>query len=301
MPNYKSSIGVDSIYYALVTQDDAADYVAGAPAYFAPAMTITQTPKVTSKVQHADDQPYDSMSAEGETEMDVEITGLPLDVHATILGRVFDSVNKRMFDNGGTPPDLALGFRSLKSDGTYRYYWYLKGSFVAPPEEKTTRTDTPEPKSTKLKFTAIRTIHEFALSGSITDSVKRVVGDTAEASFDASTWFNAVQVPVVGAPDAFTMTSVPIDGATDVVVTADIVLTFTNPLRGNAEDGIALFNASHAAVAHALTLNAARTVVTINPTSSLAAATAHLVVVNGVVDIHGQTLADTVVDFTTAA
>src|SRR3990172_1615709 len=130
--NYKSTVGVDNIYYALVTQDDAAGYVAGAPAYLAPAMTITQAPKSNTKVQYADNQPFDSMSSEGETEMDVEITNIPLELLAVILGRVYDAATGRLFDNGGTPPDVALGFRSLKSDGTFRYFFFLKGNFAAP-------------------------------------------------------------------------------------------------------------------------------------------------------------------------
>ena len=114
----KSFVGVDQIYYALVTTDTADAYAAGTPASLAPAMNISQAPKTNSKVQYADNQPYDSMSAEGETELDVEITGLTLEVQAEILGKVYDAVNGRLFDNGGTAPYVALGFRAKKSGGT---------------------------------------------------------------------------------------------------------------------------------------------------------------------------------------
>src|SRR5512138_26981 len=128
MSNLKSFVGVDQIYYALVTQDDSSAYAAGTPAYLAPAMNIAQAPKANSKTQYADNQPFDAMSSEGETEMDIEVTGLPLDIQATLLGRVYDAATGRMFDNGGTPPDVALGFRAKKRGGDYRYYWFLKGS-----------------------------------------------------------------------------------------------------------------------------------------------------------------------------
>src|SRR5690242_13132568 len=176
----KSFVGVDNIYYALVTQDDSSAYAAGTPAYLAPAMNIAQAPKTNSKVQYADNQPFDAMSSEGETELDVEITGMTPQTLATLLGRVYDAATGRMFDNGGTPPDIALGFRAKKRGGYYRYYWFLKGSFQSPAEEQATETDTPDPKSTKLKFTAIRTIKTFTLNGSgLVDSVKRVVGETS--------------------------------------------------------------------------------------------------------------------------
>jgi len=296
----KSYVGVDQIYYSLVTTDDADAYAAAVPAVFAPAMNIAQAPKTNSKVQYADNQPYDSMSAEGETELDVEITGLTLEVQAEILGKVYDAVNGRLFDNGGSAPYVALGFRAKKSGGTYRYFWFLKGKFAPPTEESATETDTPDPKSTKMKFSAIRTIHQFALDGSTTDSVKRVIGDTEDAAFDESTWFDAVQSPVVGTPSALTCTPAPTDGATGQTTTVAITLTFNNALAGNAENDIVLVRQSTGAIfATTRTINAARKIVTLTHAALTSGAVYHIIV-PGVTDVYGQSLADVVYDFTVA-
>lgn len=298
--NYKSVLGVDSVYYALVTQDDADAYVAGTPAYLAPAMTISQEPAVNTKTQYADNQPFDAMTSEGETVLSVEVTGVPLEILAELLGRVYDQVNGMMFDNGGTPPYVALGFRSLKSDGEYRFYWFLKGQFAPPTEEIATKTDTPDPKSVTLTYTAIRTTHQFDLDGSITDTVKRVMGDTADAVFDETGWFTAVKVPVVGSYSAISCTPSPADGATGVSTSANVTLTFNNALA-TGTTGIALVNdATAAVVACAITISANLKVITIDPTSTLSASTKYLVVVAGATDIYGQTLPTTVYDFTTA-
>src|SRR3990172_4982823 len=270
--NNKSFVGVDKIYYALVSQDDASAYAAGTPAVFAPAMNIAQAPKSNSKTQYADNQPFDAMNSEGETEVDVEITGLPLDVHAVITGRVYDIATGRFFDNGGTPPDIALGFRAKKSGGAYRYYWFLKGKFGPPSEEQASESDTPDPKSQKMKFTAVRTVHQFVLSGSVTDSVKRNVGETSDTNFSATTWFDDVQVPVAGSPSALTCTPSPADAATGVAVSVSPTLTFNNALRTGVT-GISLVEVDGTVIASAITINAANTVVTINPTSNLDALT----------------------------
>jgi hypothetical protein len=108
--NKKSFVGVDKIYYALVTTDDSSAYAAGAPAVFAPAMNIAQAPKSNSKVQYADNQPFDSMNSEGETELDIEVTGVLLSDLATVLGRVYNAAVGRMFDKVA-PSDVALGFQ----------------------------------------------------------------------------------------------------------------------------------------------------------------------------------------------
>ena len=299
MPNYKSYVGVDQVYYAEVTQDDASAYSAGATAYLAPIMNVALAPKSTSKTQYADNQPFDVMTSEGETEMDLEITGLPLDVQAAILGKVYDVATGRMFDNGGTPPFLALGFRAKKSDGEFRYYWFLKGMFQSPPEDIATQADAPDPKSVKLKFTAIRTVYQFDL-GDINDSVKRVIGDTSDVVFNETSWFASVQVPVAGAPAAITCTPIPADSVTGQLVSMNITLTFNNALAAGSENGIVLTTVAGAIKACARTIDVTRKIVTLDPSTNMAGATQYLIIVPGVVDIYGQTLADAVYDFTTA-
>lgn len=103
-----------------------------------------------------------------------------------------------------------------------------------------------------------------------------------------------------GSPDAFTVSSVPADGATAVAVSVDVVLTFSNELASGAENGIMLTTALGVPVAVARTISLNRKVVTLNPSVDLGAAADHLVVVAGVRDVYGQTLANTVIDFETA-
>lgn len=295
----KSVIGLRDLYIAPVTQDDADAYAAGVPQAFAPAVTASHKPASNTKTQYADDRVFEVMTAEGETKIDLEVTAIPLSMRAQVLGKEFDAATGRMFDNAGTPPDMALSFRSIKSNGSYKYFQYLKGKFSVPEEEQATKTDSPEPKTIKISYTAIKTTYEFALDG-VTEGVKSVVGDEDAADFDGATWFDAVQVPVAGSPDYFTCTPSPADAATGVAVSANIVLTFSNPLAGNAENGIVLTTVAGVVKANSRTLNAARTVVTLDPTTNMAAATQYLVILAGITDMYGQALGDTVYDFTTA-
>lgn len=296
---YKSAVGLRDIFYALVSQDDSGAYAAGTPAYFAPAMTASQAPATNSKTVYADDGPFEVAVNEGETKIDFEVTNIPMEVLAEVLGKVFDAATGRVFDNGGTPPDVALSFRSLKSNGSYRYFQYLKGKFSAPSEEQASSTDSPDPKPAKITYTAVKTIHQFDL-GDINDGVKRVIGDEDTASFSGTTWFSSVQVPSAGAPSALTVTPSPADAATGVSVSGNITLTFSNPLARGSENGIVITTVDGVPKACSRTLNAGRTVVTLDPTTDLSASTEYLLIIPGVVDVYGQALADTVVDFATA-
>lgn len=298
--NYKSILGADNLYYAIVTQDDGDAYAAEAPVYLAPLANIAVKPKVGTKIQYFDNIPMESLFSEGESEAEIEIQGLPLDRKAELLGKTFDAVNQRMYDDGGIPPYVALGYRALKSDGTYKYYWYLKCQFATPDDEAATKTDTPDPKSIKLMVKALYTTYLFDVDGSNDRSVKKVEIDTAISGADVTTWFDDVQIPSPSADPSFTLTPAPADGAVSQSVNVAITLTFSNPLRGGAENGIALLRSdTQAAISVTRSINAARTVVTLAH-SALTAAKTYLITVNGVRDIYGQTLADVVYDFTTA-
>src|SRR4030065_848426 len=159
---YKSRIGLDSLYIAEVTVDSASAYTADSPEYLAPAAEASQAPATNSATQYADDQPYDSVVIEGETVISLTVTGIPPIMQAKLLGRQFDAVSGRVFDNpGATPPYFALSFRSLKSNGSYKYYQYLKGRFSAPTEETATKAESPDPKTTQMTYTAIPSVYEF--------------------------------------------------------------------------------------------------------------------------------------------
>ena len=297
---YKSRIGLDSLYIAEVTQDDASGYVADTPEYLAPAAQASQEPSSSFEIQYADDQPYDVMTAEGETKISLSVTGIPLEMLAKITGKEFDSTTGRMYDNGGTAPYIALSFRSLKSNGSYRYYQYLKGKFDMPKEDTATRAESPEPKTMELVYTAIRTVYEFDL-GDINDKIKRIVGDEDTTNFSETGWFSQVQTPAVSAPSALALSSAdPADAETDVVVTKTCTLTFNNALVNAAIYGVTLLDPSDGSViAGANSLDTTKKIMSVNPTASLDASTDYILVY-AVTDIYGQTL-NGAINFTTAA
>ncbi len=299
----KVVVGVDSVYYALVTQDDVNGYVAGAPAVLVPAMELKSTPKSASETLYADNGANDRVSAEGETDLELISPNFPELVLAALTGKIVDAATGRVFDHSDPSgaPYFALGYRFKKSNGHYRYRWYLKCRAEEPGEEAVSQSDKPNLKPKTLKVSAMKTIYKFDLKGdgSLMDGVKRVHGDQDTASFSATTWFAAVQVPLAGSPGAFTVSSVPADAATGVALAADVVITFSNELQDGAEDHIILTTAAGVPVACARTINTARKIVTLNPNSNLTGTTDYLVIIPGVVDIYGQTLANTVINFTT--
>jgi phi13 family phage major tail protein len=287
---YRSQIGLDSVYLAEVTVDSATAYTADTPEYFAPAIEATIEPTINTETQYADDAAYDTMVSEGETKLTFNVTNIPIEMLAKITGKVFDSTTGRMYDNAATPPYMALGFRSLKSNGSYRYYWFLKGRFDIPKEAAATKGDAPDPKPQEITYTAINTVCIFTLSGSVSATTKRVMGDEDSTNFSGTGWFTQVQTPGVSAPSALALsTSTPADGGSNINVSANLSLTFNNAVPADAIANVVVVKADGTAVACTNSLDATKKIMTINPNASLDASSTYIVAY-GVTDIYGQTL-----------
>jgi phi13 family phage major tail protein len=286
---YKSVIGLDQIYFALVTADTAAAYTAGTPAVLAPAAEISMKPVSSQETQYADNQAYDVFASEAETDMEITLTGVPSATISTLLGSTLDVASGRVYDNGGTPPYCALGFRAMKSNGKYRYYWFQKVRFSPPEEGAVTKADKATPKTIKLACKAIKTVYKWNL-GSVTDSIKRLFGDEDTTNFSATSWFSQVQVPSISAPSALALsTSDPADGASGVLTSKIITLTFNNALTADAIYNVTIATAAGVLKACTSVLDATLKIMTITPTTALAGGTTYLISM-GVTDIYGQSL-----------
>jgi len=295
---YKSVIGLDELYVAEITADSSTAYTAGTPEVLAPAAEVSMKPVSSQETQYADNQSYDVFAAEAETDMEITLTGVPSEMLAKLTGSEFDAATGRVFDNAGIPPWMALGFRSMKSNGKYRYYWFLKVQFSPPEEGAVTKADKATPKTIKLVCKAIKTTYKWDL-GDVTDSVKRVYGDEDTDSFSATGWFTQVQVPSVGAPSALALSSSdPLDNATGVAVDKTITLTFNNALLAGEINHVVLSKADGTLAVCTNSLDTTKKIMTVNPDSNLTASTVYIVAI-GVTDIYGQDL-QIVVNFTTA-
>lgn len=296
---YSEFIGVDNLHYAPVTTDNVSSYVTGAPVYLAPVAEITGSPEIANKTTYYDNKAANNYVTEGKTELKIVISGVDAETMATLLGKKYDSASGRVYDDGqANPPAVALGFRYSKGNG-YRYYWYLNGTFSGGSEDAATKSSDIDEKTYELTFTAVSTAHEFTVDG--TDmSLKRVFGDTSDASFSETGWFNQVQTPdSVGAPSAISLSaSTPADNATNVSVSSNLTLTFNNAVESYA---VTVINpVTYAVIAAAYTLDATKKILTINPDSNLSASTDYAIVIGSVTDVYGQTLASSVINFTTA-
>lgn len=137
-----ATIGLRDVYYAELLTDPAS----GTPTYdtsvrIVGAMSANVNPNTSTDTLFADDGPFDTATTMGDIELELNMADIPLETQAFLLGHTFASglLIRRSSDS---PPWVAIAYKTLKSNGAYRYYWLAKGKFAIPEEAYETRGDS---------------------------------------------------------------------------------------------------------------------------------------------------------------
>ncbi len=289
-------VGLNSLYYAVLTKDDATGVSYLAPVKIAGAINAKISPKSNTEVLYADDGPDETATALGEIDVEFEAKDISLTDQAALLGHsiVGGVMLKKATD---VAPYVALGFMSKKSNGHYRYIWLTKGMFALPDQEYATGEDKPKFQTPKLKGTFVKRAY---------DDLWQRIADEDHPDYVASigaNWFNSVEGTADTTPP--TVTVVPANNATNVAVGASVNWTFSEAILASLVTDSNFFvvkDSDGSAVAGTLSINTARTVVTFTPGANLTAATAYRAIcTKDVCDLAGNRLAaNSVTKFTTA-
>lgn len=178
-------IGLKDIHVAVLTADDSTAVTYQTPSKLERAISAKLTPKTNSENIYSDDIVEDVITSFDSVEVEIELNQLSLTSRAILQGaKVVKGVLIESKED--IPPTLALGFKSKKHNGMYRYVWLLKGKFELAADEYDTEAEKPSPKSAKLKGTFFSRDY---------DGNFRFIADEDETGIDPTiiaAWFTAV-------------------------------------------------------------------------------------------------------------
>lgn len=293
------TIGLKNLVYAKLVDDPET----GVATYEAPVgvrgiISANVNPNSSSATLFADDGPYETASTIGEISVELNVADLDLDTQAALLGHsITGGVLKRK--SSDIPPWIAIGFKSLKTNGSYRYTWLAKGKFAVPEQANQSKTDSVE-------------FQTPTITGSF---VKRDCDDEWERHIDedhvdyissmGTNWFSNPYGGAADTTEPSLSSVVPAASATGVALNAVVTWTFNEALALSTltTDNFAIVEDSDGSnVTGTLSVNAARTIVTFTPSTNLSSATEYqAIVTTGVKNLAGLKLAAPVVTrFTTA-
>ena len=197
--NEAPKIGLDNVVIAKVLSDSSEGISFGEVIALKGAVNATVNPNSDVAVDFADNGPFFSASNRGNTELNLEMIDVDVDVLAQLLGqrKVNGITVETPLDQSS---DYALGFRVWLAgkDGSgnnrYQYFWYAKGKFSVPETGGETKTDSLNfgHISVTAQFVQTQYVPNGQETGTICTHIR-----TDDPSVPASVkenWFNA---PVV--------------------------------------------------------------------------------------------------------
>lgn len=135
-------IGCTNLVYAPVNTDDGTDFLCGTITSLPGVTSVTIDPNSSSATLFADDGPMEIASTIGKIDVEINKNELTLTQKAALLGHTMDGNGGMLSKKTATPPWVAIGFKTLKSNGSYRYVWLFKGKFIEPTLEAETKGES---------------------------------------------------------------------------------------------------------------------------------------------------------------
>ena len=143
-------VGLKDIHIAILKTDDATGTIYDTPIKLERAISAKLSPKSNSDNIYSDDAVEDIITAFEGVDVEIEVNQLSLTSRAELQGsKVVKGVLVENKDD--IPPTIALGFKSKKNSGKYRFVWLLKGKFELATDEYDTEAEKPKAQSAKLK------------------------------------------------------------------------------------------------------------------------------------------------------
>lgn len=192
-------IGCDNLVYAKMTTEETPEQ---APVYGevtkAPGvMSININPNSSTETLFADDGPMEVASTLGNVDVEIQKNELTTQNKADLLGHEVDSNGALVYGDSDVPPWVAIGFRTLKSNGKYRYIWLYKGKFSEPEDNNETKGDSINFQADTISGQFARLNYAYSVNGKTIRPWKyELDADADAANADAMTgWFKAPVMP----------------------------------------------------------------------------------------------------------
>ena len=192
-PAVASTVGLKNLVIAPLLTDTEKETTYDTLQRVAGAIEASITPDNTDPdVQYFDDVEGDVLYADPELSFKTKLADLPLKIQEMIFGNQIDSNGVLIRSSTDKPGYFAVGFKSEKSNGKYRYIWLYKVRAKPTTETYATKEGKSITRQTgEVEWVAIKRT---------SDNRYQVIADEDENGFTAeraATFLDSVYQPVV--------------------------------------------------------------------------------------------------------
>ena len=286
----KITTGVEKAYYAILKEDGVTPKY-GTVHYLPGLREISVAAKEEQATIYAENRLYDSENSLGEIEVTLDFASIDTADYAALFGKKIAKNGGIIESSSDQPPYIVLMVEKTLSGGDKEYLTHIKGKLAIPEDKAKTKEGKTEYQTMSLNGIFM------PLDNGIWKHSVKTTDEGFNAKTHAESWGKTVLLPSTEAVEKLTVTGDPEDNATGVAKNKTITLTFNNPIT---QYTVSLLKNDFTVVDSNISINEANKVITIDPKADLAGSTKYAVMVNGVKDIYGQVLENSIIDFTTA-
>ena len=190
-PAVSSTVGLKNMVIAPLTEDTEATLTYGELQLVAGAIEASITPEnADPDIQYADDAEFDVLYLDPELSFKTKMADLPLAIQELIFGNKIDDNGVLIRTSTDKPPYFAVGFKSEKSNHTFRFVWLYKVRAKPVTESYATKEGTTVTRQTgEVEWTTIKRTH---------DNQYQAVADEGENGFTlekGATFLQSVYTP----------------------------------------------------------------------------------------------------------
>jgi phi13 family phage major tail protein len=133
-------IGLDKLHFAKINADGS--YAVPVP--IPEIIEATITPNIVTANLSADDKIVETASSLSDVDVEINISDLSTASYELLMGVTKNADGVVIDKTSDQAPYGAIGFRSRKSNGSYRHVWLYKGKFGLPEEAYKTKGEEIE-------------------------------------------------------------------------------------------------------------------------------------------------------------
>lgn len=190
-----ATIGLDRLYYAKITEAEDGEETYAVPVSLAKAITAELSIELAEATLYADDGAAEVIKDFKSGTLSLGVDDIGVAAAQDLTGAVTDDNGVLISASENTGGPVAVGFRALKADGKYRYFWLYKVVFGIPATNLQTKGDsitfsTPTIAGTVMRRNKLDGLGKHPWKAEVTEGGTGVITDTITG------WFSEVYEPV---------------------------------------------------------------------------------------------------------
>ena len=151
-----ATIGLDKLYYAKITEAEDGEETYGTPEILAKAISAELSVELAEATLYADDGASEVVKDFKSGKLMLGVDDIGITAAQDLTGAAADDNGVLISAGENIAPPVAIGFRALRANGKYRYFWLYRVIFGVPSTNLQTKGDSITFQTPSIEGTVLR-------------------------------------------------------------------------------------------------------------------------------------------------